>query len=252
MTADSYPLRGQVALITGASRGIGRAVALRLAHAGATTALASRTADDLQQVAAIIHAEGGKAFAIPTDVTEEQQLIALVEGILSQLGHIDILVNNAGGGTPRTPIVKARLTDWEWTLRINLWATMVLSKLVLPRMIERQQGTIINICSLAGMTGKAGEAAYAAAKFGVRGFTQSLFEEVREYGIKVSVICPGYVDTTMIPPNRHSDRTRMIRPEDVAEAVYSVVTSSARMCPVEIVLQPQYDPLKTENVRRGA
>ena len=252
MTADSYPLRGQVALITGASRGIGRAVALRLAHAGATTALASRTADDLQQVAAIIHAEGGKAFAIPTDVTEEQQLIALVEGILSQLGHIDILVNNAGGGTPRTPIVKARLTDWEWTLRINLWATMVLSKLVLPGMIERQQGTIINICSLAGMTGKAGEAAYAAAKFGVRGFTQSLFEEVREYGIKMSVICPGYVDTTMIPPNRRVDRTRMMRPEDVAEAVYSVVTSSARMCPVEIVLQPQYDPLKTENVRRGA
>ena len=252
MAADSHPLRGQVALITGASRGIGRAVALRLAHAGATTALASRTADDLQQVAAMIDAAGGKAFAIPTDVTEEQQLTVLVERTLSRFGHIDILVNNAGGGTPRTPIVKARLADWEWTLRINLWATMVLSKLVLPGMIERQQGTIINLCSFAGMTGKAGEAAYAAAKFGVRGFTQSLFEEVREYGIKVSVICPGYVDTTMIPSNRRVDRTRMIRPEDVAEVVCSVVTSSARMCPVEIVLQPQYDPLKTENVRRGA
>jgi short-subunit dehydrogenase len=122
---------------------------------------------------------------------------------------------------------------------------MALTKLVLPGMIERQQGAIINICSLAGMTGKAGEAAYAAAKFGVRGFTQSLFAEVREYGLKVSTICPGYVDTEMIPPNRRVDRTKMLHPEDVAEAVYSVVMSSAQACPVEIVLQPQYDPLKT-------
>lgn len=245
MTLESPSLLGQVALITGASSGIGRAIALRLAGAGATIVLASRTADDLQKVVVIIHAAGGKAFSIPTDVTDEQQLTALVEHALSQFGRINILVNNAGGGTPRTPIVKARLADWEWTLRVNLWATMMLTKLALPGMIERQQGAIINICSLAGMTGKAGEAAYAAAKFGVRGFTQSLFAEVREHGIKVSTICPGYVDTEMIPPNRRVDRTKMIRPEDVAEAVYTVVTSSARMCPVEIVLQPQYDPLKT-------
>ena len=122
---------------------------------------------------------------------------------------------------------------------------MVLSKLVLPRIIERRQGAIINMCSLAGTAGKAGEAAYAAAKFGIRGFTQSVFDEVHEYGIKVSNICPGYVDTAMIPSNRRLDRAKMIRPEDVAEAVYSVVTSSARVCPLEIVLQPQYDPLKT-------
>ena len=245
MALESQPLLGQVALITGASRGIGRAIAGRLAEAGATIALASRTADDLQKAAEMISAAGGKAFTAPTDVTDDQQLTTLVETILSQFGHIDILVNNAGGGTPRTPIVKARVADWEWTLRVNLWATMVLTQLVLPGMIERRRGAIINICSLAGMTGKAGEAAYAAAKFGVRGFTQSLFAEVREYGIKVSAVCPGHVDTLMIPPNRRVDRAKMIRPADVAEAVYGVVTSSARTCPVEIVLHPQYDPLKT-------
>lgn len=245
MPLESQPLLGQIALITGASRGIGRAIAVRLAEAGATTVLAARSEQALHDVAQMIHTSGGTTLVVPTDVTKDQQLTALVDRTLARYGRIDVLVNNAGGGTPRTPITKARLSDWEWTLRVNLWATMVLSKLVLPGMIERQQGAIINICSLAGMTGKAGEAAYATAKFGVRGFTQSVFDEVHEYGIKVSALCPGYVDTTMIPPNRRVDRAKMIRPEDVAEAVYGVVTSSARICPLEIVLQSQYDPLKT-------
>jgi NAD(P)-dependent dehydrogenase (short-subunit alcohol dehydrogenase family) len=245
MPLESQPLLGQIALITGASRGIGRAIAVRLAEAGATTVLAARSEQVLHDVAQMIHTSGGTTLVVPTDVTEDQQLTALVDRTLARYGRIDVLVNNAGGGTPRTPITKARLSDWEWTLRVNLWATMVLSKLVLPGMINRQQGAIINMCSLAGMTGKAGEAAYATAKFGVRGFTQSVFDEVHEYGIKVSAICPGYVDTTMIPPNRRVDRAKMIRPEDVAEAVYGVVTSSTRICPLEIVLQSQYDPLKT-------
>jgi len=245
MPLDSQPLLGQVTLITGASRGIGRAIALRLAEAGATTVLAARSEQALYDIAQIVHTGGGTSLVVPTDVTEDQQLTALVDRTLALYRRIDILVNNAGGGTSRTPITKARLTDWKWTLRVNLWAPMVLSKLVLPGMIERRQGAIINICSLAGITGKAGEAAYAAAKFGVRGFTQSVFDEVHEYGIKVSALCPGYVDTAMIPPNRRVDRTKMIRPEDVADAVYSVVTSSARVCPVEIVLQPQHVPLKT-------
>jgi short-subunit dehydrogenase len=122
---------------------------------------------------------------------------------------------------------------------------MVLTKLVLPSMIARRSGTIVNICSVAGLTGKSGEAAYTAAKFGLRGFSQSLFEEVREYGIKVSTICPGYVDTSLIPPNRRVDRSKMLSPEDVAQAVYEVIVSSARCCPLEIILQPQHDPIKT-------
>ncbi len=193
----------------------------------------------------MVRASGTEALVVPTDVTNDQQMAALVNATLARFGRLDILVNNAGGGPPRTPVVKARIVDWEWTLRVNLWATMVLSKLVLPAMIAQRSGTIVNICSLAGLTGKAGEAAYAAAKFGVRGFSQSLFEEVREHGIKVSTICPGYVDTALIPPNRRVDRSKMLSSEDVAEAVYEVVVSSARCCPLEIVLQPQRDPFKT-------
>jgi 3-oxoacyl-[acyl-carrier protein] reductase len=245
MPPELHPLLGQIAIITGASRGIGRAIALHLAHSGATTVLAARDEQALHEVTRLIHANGGTSLVVPTDVTVDEQLSRLIESTLARYGQIDILVNNAGGGPPRTPIIKARLADWEWTLRVNLWATMVLSKLVLPGMIERQQGAIINICSLAGLTGKAGEAAYAAAKFGVRGFTQSLFDEVHEHGIKVSSIFPGYVDTALIPPNRRVGRTKMLRPEDVAEAVYGVVMSSARSCPVEVILQPQRDPFKT-------
>ncbi len=245
MAVETRSLVGQVALITGASRGIGRAIAFRLAQGGATVVLAARTDQDLSAVADTILAAGGQALAVVTDVTDDQQLVTLISTTLARFGRIDILVNNAGGGPPRTLITKARATDWEWTLRTNLWATMMLSKLVLPSMIESRGGAIINICSLAGLSGKAGEAAYAAAKFGVRGFSQALFEEVREYGIKVSTIFPGYVDTALIPPNRRVDRGKMLSPEDVAETVYTVIVSPVRGCPLEIVLQPQHDPLKT-------
>ncbi|HKA07421.1 MAG TPA: SDR family oxidoreductase [Gemmataceae bacterium] len=245
MPDQALLLAGRVSLTTGASRGIGRAIALRLAQAGASTVLAARTETALAAVAETIRASGVEALVAPTDVTDDQQLEALVNAALARFGHIDILINNAGGGPPRTPVVKARVRDWEWTVRLNLWAPMTLTKLVLPSMIERRGGTIINICSLAGLAGKPGEAAYAAAKFGVRGFSQSLFEEVREYGIKVSTIYPGYVDTPLIPPNRRVDRGKMLSPEDVAQAVYEVAISSPRSCPLEIVLQPQRDPFKT-------
>lgn len=244
MAEDTRPLTGQVALITGASRGIGKATALRLARAGATIVLAARTTAALNEVAEAIRALEREALVLPTDVTDNQQVEVLVETVQTHLGRFDILINNAGGGPPRTPIQKARIVDWEQTLRVNLWATMLLTKLVLPFMIEQRSGVIVNLCSQAGLNGKAGEAAYAAAKFGVRGFTQALFDEVRPYGIKVSAIHPGYVDTSMIPHNRRLERNKMLRAEDVAEAIYSVVTSSPQCCPVEIILQPQQDPLK--------
>ena len=206
--------------------------------------LAARTENQLQDTAAAIQAAGGATLVIPTDVTDDAQLEALVNRTLTRFGRIDILINNAGGGPPRSLSVKARLTDWELTLRTNLWATMLLSKLVLPAMLAQRSGVIVNICSQAGLTGRAGEAAYAAAKFGVRGFSQALREEVGENGVKVSTIFPGYVDTAMIPFNKRLDRSKMLRPDDVAEAVHTVVTSPASCCPVELVLQPLHDPLR--------
>jgi len=244
MLIDSKLLTGRVAVVTGASRGIGQAIALRLARAGATLVLAARTVSALAQVEETIRATDTEVLAIPTDLTNDQQVEMLISTTLARFSHIDMLVNNAGGGPPRAPIVKARLADWEWTLRLNLWAAMVLTKLVLPSMIARRSGTIVNICSLAGLTGKAGEAAYTAAKFALRGFSHSLFEEVRAHGIKVSVLYPGYVDTSLIPPNQQVDRSKMLRPDDVAEAVYNVAVASPNCCPLEVVLHPQYDPFK--------
>lgn len=243
-------LKSHVALITGASRGIGRAIALRLAQAQVTVVLVARTVSALDVTANEIRIAGGEVVIMPGDVTHDEQVTTLVHRVVAQLGHIDILVNNAGGGPPRTPVVQSRLSDWEWTLRVNLWATMHLTRLIVPDMITRRSGTIINIASLAALSGKGGEAAYAAAKFGVRGFSQSLFEEVREFGVKVCTVCPGYVDTNLIPPNRRVDRNKMLSPQDVAEAVYSAVVASPRSCPTEVILQPQYDPMRTENVMR--
>ena len=237
-------LSGQVALITGAGRGIGRAIALRLARADIALVLAARTESQLTETAHLARQLGVQALPLPTDLTRDEQTEALVTTALERFGHLDIVVNNAGGGPPRTPVVKARPADWDATLRTNLWATMLVSKLVLPAMLAQGRGAIINICSQAGLAGRAGEAAYAAAKFGVRGFSQALLEEVREKGITVSTIYPGYVDTAMIPHNKRLQRHKMLSPDDVAEAVYQVVGSPPRCCPVELVLQPQHDPLR--------
>ena len=242
MATHSSPLSEQVALITGAGRGIGRAIALRLAQAGAKTVLAARTEQELQDTARSIRDQGGEALSLPTDLQQDEQVTTLVESTLAQYKRIDILVNNAGGGPPRTPIVKSRLTDWESVLRVNLFAAMSLTKRALPSMIERRHGTILMLGSTASLSGRAGEAAYAASKFGLRGFTQSLFEEVRRYGIKVSLLCPGSVDTALIPYNKRLNREKLLSPDDVAETAYDIVTASPRACPAEVILQPQFEP----------
>ncbi len=244
MFVQSRPLTDQVALITGAGRGIGRAITLRLAKAGVRTVLAARTEQEIQATAEIIRQDGGKTLVVPTDVTQDDQVDNLARQTLARYGHVDILVNTAGGGSPRTSIVKSRTTDWEWTLRVNLWGTMSVTKQMLPSMIERRHGTIITLGSIASFTGRAGEAAYAASKFGLRGFTQSLFEEVRSYGIKVSFLCPGHVDTALIPPNKRIGREKLLSPDDVADAAYNIAVSSPRACPVEVILQPQFDPFR--------
>ena len=204
--------------------------------------LAARTEQELQATARGIQDNGGEALSIPTDLEQAEQVTTLVEKTLARYEHIDILVNNAGGGPPRTPIVKSRLSDWESVLRLNLFAAMSLTRHILPAMIERRHGTIIMLGSTASLSGRAGEAAYAASKFGLRGFTQALFEEVRRYGIKVSLLCPGSVDTALIPYNKRLDRDKLLSPTDVAEAAYDIVSSAPRACPAEVILQPQFEP----------
>ncbi len=234
-------IEGKVALVTGAGRGIGRAVSLLLGKSGCRVVLAARTGDQLEEVQKEISARGGEALSIPTDLTKDEEINGLVGKIQQTWESVDILVNNAGWGK-RAPVVKAKVEEWDQTFRLNLRAPMQLAKLLLPHMIEKGDGAVINIGSVSGKTGEANGAAYSASKFGLIGFTQSLFEEVREYGIKVAVILPGFVDTPLIPPNRQLDRSKMIQAEDIAQAVHFVLTSPPTSCPVEITIRPQRIP----------
>jgi NAD(P)-dependent dehydrogenase (short-subunit alcohol dehydrogenase family) len=236
-------LEKSVALVTGAGRGIGRAVSIALAEAGCRIVLAARTVAQLDAVRAEIGNLGGEALAVPVDLTRDEEIRRLVGTIQNHWGGVEILINNAGWGK-RAPVARAVISDWEQTFRVNLRAPMLLANLLVPGMIERKRGAVINIGSISGKTGEANGAAYSASKFGLIGFTQSLYEEVREHGIKVSVILPGFVDTPLIPPNRQLDRSKMIRPEDVAQTVLFVLNSADTCCPVEISLRPQKTPYR--------
>jgi 3-oxoacyl-[acyl-carrier protein] reductase len=237
------PLQNKVALVTGAGRGIGKAIALALAKAGCRVVLTARTSAQLDAVQQQIEGFGGQALSVPADLTRDEEIEKLVAQTQRAYGAVGMLINNAGWGRKST-IVRANIEDWDQTLRVNLRAPMLLSRLVLPAMIEAKFGAVINISSISGKSGEAGSSAYAASKFGMIGFTQSLYEEVREFGIKVSVILPGFVDTPMIPPVKHLDRFKMIRPEDVADAVLFVLNSSPASCPVEMTLRPQRTPYR--------
>jgi 3-oxoacyl-[acyl-carrier protein] reductase len=235
-------LQGKVALVTGAGRGIGKAVALSLAQSGCRVILAARSREQLEEVHREIHDRGGEALVVTADLTRDEDIQQLVETSRSW-GAVDILINNAGWGK-RAPVVKGNIDDWDRTFRVNLRAPMLLAKLFLPAMLAKGEGAVINISSVSGKTGEANGAAYAASKFGLIGFTQSLYEEVREHGIKVSVILPGFVDTPLIPPNRQLDRSKMIQADDIAQAVHYVLTSPPTCCPVEITVRPQRTPYR--------
>jgi 3-oxoacyl-[acyl-carrier protein] reductase len=235
-------LEGKVAVVTGAGRGIGKAVALSLAQLGCRVILAARSREQLEEVHREIRDRGGEALVVAADLTRDEDIQHLVESSRSW-GTVDILINNAGWGK-RAPVVKGDVEDWDRTFRVNLRAPMILAKMLLPSMLEKGEGAVINIGSVSGKTGEANGAAYAASKFGLIGFTQSLYEEVREHGIKVAVILPGFVDTPLIPPNRQLDRSKMIQADDIAQAVHYVLTSPATCCPVEITVRPQKTPYR--------
>lgn len=236
-------LAGKVVLVTGAGRGIGKALSVLLAQAGCRVVLASRSRDQLDAAAAIIEKNKGEAFSVPSDLAQDDEIARLVDSIREKWGSVDILINNAGWGK-RAPVARAKIEDWDQTFRVNLRAPMLLAHLLVPDMIAKGEGAVINIGSISGKSGEANGSAYSASKFGLIGFTQSLYEEVREYGIKVAVILPGFVDTPLIPPNRQLDRSKMIRAEDIAQTVHFVLTSPDTCCPVEITVRPQKSPYR--------
>jgi 3-oxoacyl-[acyl-carrier protein] reductase len=189
-------LDGKTALVTGASQGIGRACALVLAKKGARVALAARSMDKLEAVAAEIVAAGGQAHPFAMDVSDEASIQSAAKAALGQFGTIDILVNNAGI-TRDTLLLRMKRPDWDAVLTTNLTGAFLMTQAVLNPMLRARWGRIINITSVVGRVGQAGQANYAASKAGLIGFTQSIAREVASRSITVNAVAPGFIETAM-------------------------------------------------------
>ena len=234
-------LAGQVAIVTGAGRGIGAAIARTLAALGATAVLCGRTKSTLDATAQSILDAGGKSEVIPCDVTVLHQLEYVATRVDSTFGRIDILVNNAGIGGFRDPLHTLLPEDWDRILNTNLRGVFFAIRAFVPLMIRAYSGHIINISSLAGKNALPNGAAYAASKWGLNGLTYSVAEELRGHNIRVSVICPGSTETDL-SPHTGKDPNKMLQPEDIAHAVAMLVTQKPQSFVSEILIRPTQKP----------
>ncbi len=228
------------ALVTGASRGIGRAIATRLCELGYQVLALGRDVEALKSWDAECSALPGRSSTLGGDLLDPAFIEDAVATAENRFGHLDVLVNNAGT-TSHAPVQRADMVAWQSVLDLNFVSVMRLSQRVLPAMIERESGAVINISSISGRNTVAGSGIYAATKHALIGFSGCMFEDVREHGVKVSTILPGFVETGMTQRLK-MDRARMIAPDDIADAVEFVLSSSARCCPTEIVIRPQRAP----------
>lgn len=240
-------LDGRAAVVTGGGRGIGAAIARELAGAGASVLVAARTESEVERVASEMRASGARAFGAVADVTDPAAVAKLKEVALERLGRVDILVNNAGAAHS-APVERIALDDWQRLLAVNATSTFLCTQAFLPGMLERRWGRVVNVASIAGLSGGRYIAAYSAAKHAVIGFTRSVAAEVAQFGVTVNAVCPGYVDTPMTQESirRIMEKTgrsreqalaailettpqrRLITPEEVAAAVLALCLDSAR------------------------
>ena len=228
-------LSARVALVTGASQGIGRACALKLAGAGATVALAARNQEKLDQLLGEITASGGKAVAFALDVGDEEQVKATFKAALGQLGKIDILVNNAGI-TRDQLVMRMKRADWDSVLNVNLTSAYLCIQQVMSSMLRQRWGRIINLTSIFGQTGQAGQANYAASKAGLIGLTMAIAREVGSRNITCNAVAPGFIETAMtsgLGDDFKQNALKMIplarigQPDDVANAVAFLASEEA-------------------------
>jgi 3-oxoacyl-[acyl-carrier protein] reductase len=235
------PLAGQVATVTGAGRGIGAAIARKLASLGAAAVLCGRTPSDLETTARTIIEAGGHAEVVPCDVQQPHQLEYAAARVQSIFGRNDILVNNAGVGGFNDPLHLLLPDDWDRILNTNLRGVYYAIRAFAPMMIKAYAGHIVNISSLAGKNALPNGAAYAASKWGLNGLTYSVAEELRSHNIRVSVICPGSTETGLSPhPGKNPNK--MLQPDDIAHAVAMLVTQAPNSFISEVLLRPTQKP----------
>src|SRR5579863_6585895 len=234
-------LAGQIAVITGAGRGIGRAIAAKLCSLGAMAVLCGRTREPLETAATAIAKAGGHAEIAECDVTNLRSLEAVADHVDQTFRRVDILVNNAGIGGFASPLYNLPPESWDQILNTNLRGVYYGIRAFAPLMIRARTGHIINISSLAGKNALPNGAAYAASKWGLNGLSYSVAEELRAYNIRVSVVCPGSVDTEL-SPHTGKDPMKMLRPEDVAHVVAMLVTQAAQSFASEVLIRPTLKP----------
>ncbi len=232
-------LAGQVAVVTGAGRGIGRAVAATFAREGAFVVLAARSAREIASVQRDIEAAGGRALAVATDVRQEPAVAALVSRALAEGGRVDCLVT-AAGLAAFGPVADSKTGDWDQLMAVNLRGAFLCCRAVLPAMTTQRRGTIINIGSVVTSRTLPGCSAYTAAKYGLLGFSRVLAEEMRTHGVRVGVISAGATDTALWdavpePP----DRALMLKPEQIAEAALLMAALAPGAALEELTLLPQ-------------
>ncbi|MCS7089778.1 MAG: 3-oxoacyl-[acyl-carrier-protein] reductase [Verrucomicrobiota bacterium] len=229
-------LEQQVAVVTGGSRGIGRAVALRLAHAGADVAVVARSEEACASTVEAIRAMGRRAWALAADVTQTASVENAAARILGQTGRVDILVNNAGI-TRDMLLMRMTDEDWDAVLATNLKGAFLFTRALLRPMLKQRNGRIINITSVIGFTGNVGQANYAASKAGLIGFTKSCAREFASRGITVNAVAPGFVETDMTAVLKEEQRQAVLaripvgsfgKPEDVAHAVWFLALPESR------------------------
>ena len=245
-TTNESTLAGKVALITGASAGIGQAIARHFLHGGADVVVVARRGERLEQLEAEAKEVGRRAVAVIGDVREEETAQRAVKTTLDEFGHLDILVNNAGMGIYKN-LVDTSLQDYDEMMDTNMRSTFLFSRHVVPVLVERRAGMIINISSMAGVMGFPGEAVYCSTKFAQVGFTQALDRELRPYGIKVGVVCSGGVKTEFAIGTGRTEEgvaeSGMLEAEDVATAVMLMATQSSGSRVMEIRMRPMVEPL---------
>jgi len=228
-------LSGRVALVTGASQGIGRTCALRLAKDGATIVAAARNQEKLNELVTEITAAGGKAAAFPLDVADEDQVKSTVKAVIAQFGKIDILVNNAGI-TRDQLVMRMKRADWDAVLQTNLTSAYLCIQAVIPSMLKQRWGRIINITSVFGQMGQAGQANYSASKAGLIGLTMAIAREVGSRNITCNAVAPGFIETAMTAVLSDEFKQVAVKqiplgrvgsPEDVASAVAFLASDHA-------------------------
>jgi len=234
-------LDNKVAVVTGGGRGIGAAIASKLAGLGASVVVCGRTRGVIEATAKSISQSGLKASAVECDVTNLRSVESLAQHVESNFGRLDVLINNSGIGSFKNPLHTLPPDEWDKVLNTNLRGVYYCIRSFVPLMIRSGGGHIVNISSLAGKNPLPNGAAYAASKWGLNGLSYSVAEELRGHNIRVSVVCPGSTNTDL-SPHEGKDTTKMLQPDDVAHVVEMLVTQESRSFASEVLLRPTAKP----------